>query len=211
MFARAASQARWITTGIQHNKHALDAERAVIREPLLVLQTKGGWLRYLQLLECESTAQTLFPVVLDCLCMDNWAEGPCRRPGERLSGLDSARCKRTTKLTARKELTGAKIYHECIAVTHRASRVPSRLRTFRAGWLNHVLTINCHFFLKCWCGISLLCFGIVSKRSPPAQREFFSYLHQSKSGGDTECEDTHLPNQRTRKRQPVVFKRNIRE
>lgn len=36
--------------------------------------------------------------------------------------------------------------------------------TLRAGWLNHVLTRNCHFFLKCWLGTTLLCFTIFVER-----------------------------------------------
>ena len=37
-----------------------------------------------------------------------------------------------------------------------------RRRCFRAGWLNQVFTRNCHFFLKCWLGMTLLCFTILA-------------------------------------------------
>jgi hypothetical protein len=33
---------------------------------------------------------------------------------------------------------------------------PARRRTFRAGWLNQVFTMNCHFFLKWLFGMTLL-------------------------------------------------------
>ena len=39
---------------------------------------------------------------------------------------------------------------------------PLRRRSFLAGWLNHVFTRNCHFFLKCWLGMTLLCFTIAA-------------------------------------------------
>lgn len=43
------------------------------------------------------------------------------------------------------------------------SHSPWRRRTLRAGWLNQVRTRNCHFFLKCPFGMTLLCFTMVPR------------------------------------------------
>lgn len=40
---------------------------------------------------------------------------------------------------------------------NQAAIIPARRRTFLAGWLNHVRTCSCHFFLKWLLGTALLC------------------------------------------------------
>lgn len=75
---------------------------------------------------------------------------------------------------------------------------PCRLLTLRAGWLNQVFTLNCHFFLKCWWGMALLCFTILpvppeSCRATACDERKAWHSEQHKSGAehDSRTPDEH--------------------
>lgn len=138
---------------------------------------------HLQLLKGEAAAQALLHVVLDGLAVHQGAQLAGRGAGEDRLGLGNAGCSagrvrarsvgsapRSTSLRQRSRKTtprgswarahlwaGTSRTHTTPPARARAtSDSPFLRRRARAGWLNQVLTLNCHFFLKCWFGTTLL-------------------------------------------------------
>jgi hypothetical protein len=129
---------------------------------------------HLELSDGEAAAQARLGVVLDRLAMHHGPQRAGSRPREGLGGLLSAgwgleRAQgRAGGVRSPWWAGGVASAGPTPVATPRFRFSPARRRTLRAGWLNQVRTRNCHFFLKCWLGMTLLCFTIVTLCGSPA-------------------------------------------